>query len=1345
MESKTNKTGYGVYRQKNIFYGLLIFGLILIFGLSGSVGADITSNIDIDKSYTLATIDLSDNKSIFVRKYEYIDNLTFTPLGDSLLVNVTGKSAYREFYLEGLSVNPYSTVEFDIIVSEVSQDLTGFNIDVGNVKLWLRYRTDNSGIIYTQFYDENWANKVQESHSFSNMSRIHLKIDFDTPNMKYNLSVTANGESHNFINQEFTNFKHASNPETMTGEPWTFRVTLSKNHEGYTFIIGNVTQTIPQNLVTKSMGKMMGLQFGGYAPNIVDYALPVINKYEGIATELYDFSVADFSPYRYLKDNHGWEIAWHGNYHLTDMPISDAYAEIDEKTNEIKNRTGEFKAWTCWGNALNSSHINYAWTNHGIVTRVTTNGMTYAPPMMHTMYQEEDGPSRLDSLFSRSRILNIYTHKVLGNLSKVGLKHDIWNETFDHYLGMAHDRDLKITSFETLWYSLKNQLDANITNINFTDSSYKFTVTTNGYPAYIVVNDYYNISQSKTVYVKDAFGKIQYFNNVNNFEFWASSGTYSLGDLINTCSDGTPYGQCSTTKPGYCDNGTLIDNCSLCGCDVGQECNVTSGQCYISPSTCSDGTPYGQCSTTKPGYCDNGTLIDNCSLCGCDAGQECNVTSGVCYPISIDCTCNNCTDCSDKLNHPACNTVNLITDINPNETCIIFPANNKIFDCGGHTIEGDSTGGDIGIHLTKKSGNKIKNCVITGFYRGVALYYSTSNLIINNTANSNSYGIYLYYSSDNILSDNTGNLNNYYGIYLYYSSNNTIVNNAAGNNQRHGLYISTSDGTGNTINSNTLCNNNQYGGSYYDIYDADNNTGDDNTCDTTHNWNDTGGVGCTFSCVANTCSDGTLYGSCSTTKPGYCDNGTLIDNCGLCGCGAGEDCNATSGMCYTSATTDCTCTNCTDCSDKLNNPACAVVKLTTDINHNETCIIFPANNKIFDCGGHTIEGDGIGGDVGIYLNGKENNTIKNCIITDFYDGIRLVYSPINTLTNNTANNNTRYGIYLGSSSNNALTNNTANDNGNGTYGDGDGILLSSSSNNTLTSNTANNNTKGGIRLYSSSSNNTITNNTANSNWDTGILLSGSSNNNIVSNNCGQFNGQHSIEMHTSDNNKIIENIANNNSVDGIFLYNTASNNQIINNTANNNTLYGIRVSLYSNNNEVAGNIANLNGYGIYLSSSSNNTLTSNTANDNNNYGIYLQYSSNDNTLNSNSICNNTNSDINIATGTGNAGDNTCDNLDNVGNNVTCSTSCSSTSTCSDGTLYGQCSTTKPKYCNNGTLIDNCSLCGCDAGQDCNTTSGQCHISPSTCSDGTPYGSCSSTKPGYCDNGTLIDNCGLCGC
>ncbi|PJB99532.1 MAG: hypothetical protein CO077_01215 [Candidatus Nealsonbacteria bacterium CG_4_9_14_0_8_um_filter_35_12] len=38
--------------------------------------------------------------------------------------------------------------------------------------------------------------------------------------------------------------------------------------------------------------------------------------------------------------------------------------------------------------------------------------------------------------------------------------------------------------------------------------------------------------------------------------------------------------------------------------------------------------------------------------------------------------------------------------------------------------------------------------------------------------------------------------------------------------------------------------------------------------------------------------------------------------------------------------------------------------------------------------------------------------------------------------------------------------------------------------------------------------------------------------------------------------------------------------------------------------------------------------------------------------------------------------------------------------CVDGTLYGQCSINKPKYCEGGNLINKCSICGCLSGQQC---------------------------------------------
>ena len=83
--------------------------------------------------------------------------------------------------------------------------------------------------------------------------------------------------------------------------------------------------------------------------------------------------------------------------------------------------------------------------------------------------------------------------------------------------------------------------------------------------------------------------------------------------------------------------------------------------------------------------------------------------------------------------------------------------------------------------------------------------------------------------------------------------------------------------------------------------------------------------------------------------------------------------------------------------------------------------------------------------------------------------------------------------------------------------------------------------------------------------------------------------------------------------------------------------------------------------------------------------------------------------------------------------------------CSDNTPYGQCSVTKPLYCDNGNLINKCTQCECPSGKSCNSTTNSCYTPSQTCSDGTLYGQCSATKPKYCSSGTLINKCSQCSC
>jgi parallel beta-helix repeat protein len=153
-----------------------------------------------------------------------------------------------------------------------------------------------------------------------------------------------------------------------------------------------------------------------------------------------------------------------------------------------------------------------------------------------------------------------------------------------------------------------------------------------------------------------------------------------------------------------------------------------------------------------------------------------------------------------------------------------------------------------------------------------------------------------------------------------------------------------------------------------------------------------------------------------------------------------------------------------------------------------------------------------------------------------------------------------------------------------------GIYLRGSSN-TLTNNIANSNKRFGIILYESSNNNTVTHNTAYKNSYDGIILSDSRNNTIIGNNAFH-NSRYGIYFHdSSDYNTITDNHAYNNS-NGIVLSSSRSNN-LTNNYAYNNSLEGILLISSSNNNSITANHAYQNNVGIYLRNSSANLICNN--------------------------------------------------------------------------------------------------------------------------------------------------------
>jgi parallel beta-helix repeat protein len=283
---------------------------------------------------------------------------------------------------------------------------------------------------------------------------------------------------------------------------------------------------------------------------------------------------------------------------------------------------------------------------------------------------------------------------------------------------------------------------------------------------------------------------------------------------------------------------------------------------------------------------------------------------------------------------------------------------------------------------------------------------------------------------------------------------------------------------------------------------------------------------------------------------------------------------------------------------------------------------------------------------------------------------------------------------------------------------------------TVDNNTATGNANAGILIDTSFGANKVKNNNASSNSANAVgIWFKNSINDVVDNNTANWNGW-GIAFETCTLETVERNTANGNANSGLDMYATTFSVVDDFNTFSSN-LFGIRVWTGSTNNTIMRSTANLN-----------------------NDGINIDPSSTGQTMDFNTVCNSTNTDI-AAGSTGNQGtNNTCDNAfgwNDIGA-AGCALSCAPAppappANCSDGTPYGSCSGTLPRYCQNGTLVDSCSTCGCPAGQSCNSTAGSCYTPPAppACQDGTLYSICSANKPLFCSNGTLVNTCTVCGC
>jgi len=168
------------------------------------------------------------------------------------------------------------------------------------------------------------------------------------------------------------------------------------------------------------------------------------------------------------------------------------------------------------------------------------------------------------------------------------------------------------------------------------------------------------------------------------------------------------------------------------------------------------------------------------------------------------------------------------------------------------------------------------------------------------------------------------------------------------------------------------------------------------------------------------CSDGTSINNCNlNNKPKYCNaEKQQVDNCGLCGCSAGQECKD-DGECEISKGI-----KLTECGSLTQSNS--IYYLDSDITAFGTCFDIQADNVVLDCEGHKITKPAYSFDYGINIVNHDSITIKNCtIFSSFLRAISIENSKNSQIISNTILllNTNNFGIWLEGAKNNEIRDN----------------------------------------------------------------------------------------------------------------------------------------------------------------------------------------------------------------------------------------------------------------------------------------------------------------------------------
>ncbi|MFH1637585.1 MAG: right-handed parallel beta-helix repeat-containing protein [Candidatus Woesearchaeota archaeon] len=244
-------------------------------------------------------------------------------------------------------------------------------------------------------------------------------------------------------------------------------------------------------------------------------------------------------------------------------------------------------------------------------------------------------------------------------------------------------------------------------------------------------------------------------------------------------------GSCDSCSSASCGSYPSEMTCGMDACGLG--CEWDGVECVEEQLFCPDGTEYDSCSATKPFYCNDGVLLPDCELCGCEGEAICDTDLGSCSVADPTCVTpvdgmsitSDTTFCSGTyslLNGVLVSADGIALDCNNAEITGIGSGNGVLINSDGVTVRGCNLDSfSVGIR-SAGFGNTMEANLISGSTY-FAISSGNNDSIISNVLVDNKNGIDISLRSFVVASGNMINSSRTYGILLDKANDCEITGN----------------------------------------------------------------------------------------------------------------------------------------------------------------------------------------------------------------------------------------------------------------------------------------------------------------------------------------------------------------------------------------------------------------------------------------------------------------------------------------------------------------------------------------------------------------------------------------